>query len=95
MNRLPTFEANIKAPVRRAIEDNRSIEDIAGIIEEIELFACPVCGHIMVDHSWVRDPASCLVKVDFTNRCPCPGPEFVEFDHDELVAEIGNIIRAA
>lgn len=89
-NRLPEFAANIKAPVDHAIEDNRSIEDIAGIIEEIEMFACPVCGHIAPDHRW-SEPFTCLV-----GECPCTGlPEDWEpEDEPELIAAIGEAIRA-
>jgi len=89
--KLPTFEANIMAPVDKAIEDDRSIEDIAGIIDEIKMFACPICGHITPDHSWIGDPMACLKP-----GCPCEGMNVADFDdadNDELVADIDVILR--
>jgi len=85
---LSTFAANIMAPIDKAIEDNRSLEDIAGIIEEVRVFACPTCGHIDPDHRWL-DPFDCL-KED----CPCEAfPQPDTFDEDELMAQINAIIR--
>jgi NAD-dependent SIR2 family protein deacetylase len=85
---LPTFEDNIKRPIFKAIDDNRSFDDICGIIDEIKMFACPVCGHTMPDHSWIHEQAECLVP-----ECSCEGPDFVEFDDAELTAQIDAIIR--
>jgi hypothetical protein len=85
---LSTFATNIKAPVDKAIEDNRSFEDIVGIITEIEMFACPNCGHITPDHRW-SEPFNCLVP-----ECPCEAiPAENTYDEYELVTKIGDIIR--
>jgi hypothetical protein len=85
---LATFSANITAPITKAIEDDRSIEDIAGIIEEIRMFACPNCGHIDPDHRW-SEPFDCL-KED----CPCELlPEPGTYDETELLSKIDAIIR--
>lgn len=85
---LSTFAANIMAPIDKAIEDNRSLEDIAGIIEEVRVFACPNCGHIDPDHRWL-DPFDCLKE-----GCPCEAfPLPLYFDEDELMAQINAIIR--
>ena len=86
--RLPLFEANVMAPITKAIAENESIEDIAGIITEVVMFACPVCGHITPDHSW-SGPNVCL-KED----CPCKGfDSWTEEDNDELVAYLNDVIR--
>ena len=85
---IPNFAANIKAPIDKAIADNRSIEDLAGIIAEVTMFACPNCGHITPDHRWSA-PLNCL-KED----CPCetiPEPDL--YDETELIEKIDSIIR--
>ena len=91
MNTLPNFAANIMKPINKAIEDDRSIEDIAGIIEEIRMFACLICGHITPDHRWTP-PHTCL-KAD----CECTGviPEWDEQPDliNEVLTGIDAIIR--
>lgn len=85
---LSTFADNITAPVTKAIEDDRSIEDLADIIEEIRMFACPNCGHITPDHRWSA-PFECLKP-----ECPCEAiPTEDTYDETELVEKIDAIIR--
>ena len=86
MNRLPTFAENIARPVARSVFDHRSFEDIKGIIKEIEMFACPQCGHITPDHRWMNledgtQPClkpGCPCKVNFAFFTPDDERRFAE-----------------
>ena len=61
MERSKDFVQVVQAPIIRNIER----EDLDEIKEEILLFACPWCGHIMPDHKWT-EPMTCL-----RDNCTC------------------------
>lgn len=79
-NRLPQFAQNFQAPILRCQAEGRT--DLVEIIDEKVMFACPLCGHTTMDHSWTAvGAAPCLMGRDafgkpISGSCPCQGFDY-------------------
>src|ERR1019366_8445719 len=109
-NRFSTFDENVSRPVIQAIKDGRDQDTIKGIIEEIVMLACPECGHINPDHSWIvstnglgHDTTPCLIgdprySDKGGEKCQCEGKVMVAWEDETMMvdnAEVSNATRAA